>query len=53
MKLKTRFRYKKGGPGPGISHIQLSFSRRRLNISFHASPIPYLLLAARNSKWNI
>ena len=30
--LNTRFRYKKGGPGG--SHVQLSFKRRRVNISF-------------------
>ena len=30
--LKTRFRHKKGGPG--VSHVQLSFICRRVNISF-------------------
>ena len=49
--LKTRLLYKKSGPG--ISHVQFSFSRRRVNISFYASPISYLLLTAPKSKWNI
>ena len=44
--LKTGFRYKKGGPG--VSHVQLSFSSRRVNISFYASPNSYLLHTARN-----
>ena len=42
----TRFRYKKGGPG--ASHVQLSLSRRRVNISFKG-----FLLVAHSPKFKM
>ena len=53
-KSKVQLKLRRGSSikrvAPGVSHVQLSFSRRRVNISFYASPTSYLLLTAPNSK---